>query len=120
MLLHDTTLNADDVVDEMPEGYRWATADEVENYRGLPENDIIRVNLHESMVQVRSGMPNFTSYARKWDCLNEFGEHEHDPEECERIIAGMDSDEYYDDRDYSGWYGEERGYQDGLRWSDFV
>jgi hypothetical protein len=25
-----------------------------------------------------------------------------------------------DERDYSGWYGGERGYQDGLRWSDFI
>lgn len=26
----------------------------------------------------------------------------------------------FDDTDYSGWYGGERGYQDGLRWSDFI
>lgn len=25
-----------------------------------------------------------------------------------------------DDTDYSAWYGGERGYQDGLRWSDFI
>jgi hypothetical protein len=26
----------------------------------------------------------------------------------------------FDDRDYSAWYGGERGYNDGLRWSDFI
>lgn len=52
------------------------------------------------------------------DCLSEFGPHD-DHTECEWILAGM-SPTYPDETDYSDWYGGERGYQDGLRWTDFV
>lgn len=52
------------------------------------------------------------------ECLNEFGPHS-DHSDCERILADMNAP-YPDEIDYSGWYGGERGYNDGLRWSDFV
>ena len=55
------------------------------------------------------------------ECEYEFGPHE-DHSDCERMLDDMDADyaDDYDDTDYSGWYGGERGYQDGLHWSDFV
>lgn len=52
------------------------------------------------------------------ECVFEFGEHD-DHSDCDRILADM-SPEVPDETDYSGWYGGERGYNDGLRWSDFI
>lgn len=52
-------------------------------------------------------------------CEFEFGPHE-DHSDCDRMLATMSGDDFYDDTDYSDWYGGERGYNDGLRWSDFI
>ncbi len=51
-------------------------------------------------------------------CEFEFGPHD-EHSDCEWTLDAMNAP-YPDERDYSGWYGGERGYQDGLRWSDFV
>jgi len=51
------------------------------------------------------------------ECEYEFGYHE-DHSDCARMLADMSPE--FDDTDYSDWYGGERGYNDGLRWSDFV
>lgn len=53
------------------------------------------------------------------DCEFEFGPHD-DHSDCDRMVDLMTTYDDYDDTDYSGWYGGERGYQDGLRWSDFI
>jgi hypothetical protein len=50
--------------------------------------------------------------------MAEFGPHL-DHSDCDRILADMSPD-FPDQIDYSDWYGGEQGYQDGLRWSDFV
>jgi hypothetical protein len=52
------------------------------------------------------------------ECMAEFGPHL-DHSDCDRILADMSPD-FPDQIDYSDWYGGEQGYQDGLRWSDFV
>lgn len=53
------------------------------------------------------------------ECEFEFGPHD-DHSDCEITLAHMSGDAYYDDTDYSDWYGGEQGYRDGLRWSDFI
>lgn len=52
------------------------------------------------------------------ECMDEFGPHL-DHKDCDWMLAQM-SAPYPDEIDYSDWYGGERGYNDGLRWSDFV
>lgn len=52
------------------------------------------------------------------DCEYEFGPHT-DHDDCQRMLDTMNGDDY-DETDYSDWYGGERGYNDGLRWSDFI
>jgi len=51
-------------------------------------------------------------------CEFEFGPHS-DHSDCARLLDDM-SPEVPDEMDYSGWYGGEQGYRDGLRWSDFI
>lgn len=106
-------MNINTIVDAMPKGYRWATAEEAEY---STSSDF---HLSNYMVQVRVGGTDDepqTDLAIMWDCMIEFGEdHDHDPEQCEYLISLM-NEGMPDDRDYSGWYD----YDAGLRWSDFV
>lgn len=54
-----------------------------------------------------------------WTCFDEFGPHpEHST--CQRVFDLMSNPGYPDEIDYSAWYGGEQGFNDGLRWSDFV
>lgn len=107
---------------EMPYGYRWLTSEEKEELACLDPGERRWGWTNEEYfgVIVPTSDSNLAGYIRQWDCMIEFGmDHDHDPVECERIMADMNH-EIPDDRDYSGWYGGERGYNDGLRWSDFV
>lgn len=90
---------------DMPYGYRWIAKSDFDE---------------RSEYALSKCKPFMGGTIIPWDCMIEFGmDHDHDPEKCERIMADMNP-EPYDDTDYSGWYGGERGYNDGLRWSDFV
>ena len=103
---------------EMPYGYRWMTEVELEEYHALDDDEPRWGWMRDEYIGLIPG----SGMIVQWDCMIEFGlDHEHDATECERTMAMM-SDPLgdYDDRDYSGWYGGERGYNDGLRWSDFV
>ena len=51
-------------------------------------------------------------------CEFEFGPHD-DHDDCERMLYEMNAP-MPDETDYSGWYGGEQGYNNGLRWSDFI
>ena len=52
------------------------------------------------------------------ECMEEFGPHL-DHSSCDWMLHQM-SAPYPDETDYSAWYGGEQGYNDGLRWSDFI
>ena len=111
---------------EGPKGYRAAFANESQNWENIPE-----------AIQVTAGHEPYecdgdgeggecactdiyvpVDRAPVEDCVSEFGEHD-EHSDCARILCDM-SAPMPDERDYSGWYGGEQGYNDGLRWSDFV
>lgn len=107
---------------EMPYGYRWMTYDEKTEYAMADANERQWgwKNAEYVGVVVPTPKSNIAGYVRQWDCMIEFGlNHEHDPVECERIMADMNTS-YPDETDYSDWYGGEQGYNVGLRWSDFI
>ena len=60
-------------------------------------------------------------------CIREFGPHVHTVDQpvsqCEADMDYMENGAAWAleaERDYSDWYGGERGYRDGLLWSDFI
>lgn len=112
---------------EGPQGYRAAFAGEAENWQNIPEAIQVTAG-HEPYECSGDGEGGECACTDVYvpadripveDCTAEFGEHEHS-DECAITLGLMDSASDYDDTDYSDWYGGERGYNDGLRWSDFV
>lgn len=100
---------------DMPYGYRWLTDDEQEQLAALDADERRWGWMRDEYHSTLDGKPII-----QWDCMIEFGmDHDHDAVECERIMADMNAPAP-DEMDYSGWYGGERGYNDGLRWSDFI
>ena len=70
---------------ELPFGYRWALEED------LNRRDGINVPMFGSLN---------IGFAVPWDCMVEFGmDHDHDPVECERILADMNP-EIPDEREY--------------------
>lgn len=93
-------MNVNTIVETMPYGYRWATADEVEEF--LNSDRRWGKMREEYWVQVRVGGTDdepWTDLAIQWDCMIEFGlDHDHDAVECERLMAMMnDPMDGYDD-----------------------
>jgi hypothetical protein len=107
---------------EMPYGYRHLTDDELDEFVTLDEDQPRWGWLgHVAKFSTLLG----TRYIRPWDCMIEFGmSHDHDPEECERIMADMSSDSY-DPMDDIPWgtpdsWIPDNPNEDGFCQSDFI
>lgn len=77
---------------ETPHGYRWFTDDEIREYNETPADRRIGWMSDEyvGLVVLRNAPSRLV---RQWDCMIEFGmDHDHDPVECERIMADMNPD----------------------------
>jgi len=105
-------------VNRLPADYVWANEYDAEavaygNYRY--DAIYVRRDFDQVDVAVPANVP--------LPCVREFGEHDEctGDGDCPALeTLWMMNAPYPDETDYSGWYGGEQGYQDGLRWSDFV
>lgn len=84
---------------EMPYGYRWMTTEELVEFHDTPKEDRFGWMNHVEIALI--GQANSGDYIVPWDCMIEFGmDHNHDPVECERILADMNPEfnlsEHYD------------------------
>lgn len=105
---------------EMPYGYRWMTVEEYAEYDEAVQAGGRLWGWMKDEHVGRATDGGVTGLVVQWDCMIEFGmDHDHDAVECEQHMALM-NEPIPDMTDYSGWYGCEQGYNDGLRWSDFV
>ena len=87
---------------DIPHGYRWMTEDEIEQYNATPESRRYGWMSNEHIGLVSTCLSPAGQPVVKWDCMIEFGmDHSHDPVECERIMADMNTDydvsEHYHD-----------------------
>lgn len=76
-----------EILDEIPFGYRWATDEDMQWIADKPDW-FVEVKKHGIL----------PGLAIKWDCFIEFGDHNHDPEECERVLYDMKYASITDDR----------------------
>lgn len=106
-----------------PEGYRPALTNESQNWENIPEAIQVRhfADSNGTMYDEDECITDIwvpKDRAPVEDCIPEFGDHD-DHKDCVWMLEAMNGD-MPSDIDYSGWYGGEQGYNDGLRWSDFV
>lgn len=85
---------------EVPHGYRWLTDAEWNEFFCTDEDDRFGWMNYVAVKCPVSGS-NTAGYIVPWDCIIEFGmDHDHDPVECERILADMNPEfgvhEHYD------------------------
>ena len=96
----------------MPYGFRWLTADEVDEYNGTDDHRWGWMKYVAVKATTRDD--NTAGYIRPWDCMIEFGmDHEHVPSECERMMflmggGDMEEPEVYNQADEFGnlYYSE--------------
>lgn len=90
---------------EMPYGYRWMTEDEIDEYNNATERERVGWMRPHYIGVVTTCLNPEGQPVVQWDCMIEFGmNHDHDPVECERIMADMNPD-----------YGVSEHYNNGLK-----